>query len=238
MSLALAPAGGPCWKACLWSARKSEKQPPAPLITLLILGIVIHYVSFFLLQREKASACQSAVMGRPRFIACSVFWVSSVLVLVQPPRGAWGRRAARAWPGGQEGPANCVGSGAGAERLARLVLSPASVYVSTELSWPGTQDRHCVLGDSLAPNSAGNAGESGFQGHFRFYSSGKTFGVCLKVCSNPWPLVETASRWQGVGGPHSGLPSLAPMTPQTGSSPGGQGLIHLCVPTPEGCSVT
>lgn len=139
-----------------------------------------------------------------------------------------------AWRAGGTG----VGSGAGAERLARLVFSPASVYVSTELSWPGTQNRHCVLGDSLAPNSAGNAGESGFQGHFRFYSSGKTFGVCLKVCSNPWPLVETASRWQGVGGPHSGLPSLAPMTPQTGSSPGGQGLIHLCVPTPEGCSVT
>lgn len=60
---------------------------------------------FFFLQREKASACQSAVMSRPRFIACSVFWVSSVLVLVQPPRGAWGRGAARAWPGGQEGPA-------------------------------------------------------------------------------------------------------------------------------------
>lgn len=163
-----------------------------------------------------------------------------------PPRSSSsslrGERGAAELPApglaGRRLPANGVGSGAGAERLARLVFSPASVYVSTELSWPGTQNRHCVLGDSLAPNSAGNAGESGFQGHFRFYSSGKTFGVCLKVCSNPWPLVETASRWQGVGGPHSGLPSLAPMTPQTGSSPGGQGLIHLCVPTPEECSVT
>lgn len=48
-----APAGGPCWKACLWSARKSEKQPPAPLITLLILGIVIHYVSFFSFRERK-----------------------------------------------------------------------------------------------------------------------------------------------------------------------------------------
>lgn len=44
---------GPCWKACLWSARKSEKQPPAPLITLLILGIVIHYVSFFSFRERK-----------------------------------------------------------------------------------------------------------------------------------------------------------------------------------------
>lgn len=102
-----------------------------------------------------------------------------------------------------------------------LVSSAGSVYVSTELSWPGTQNQHCVLGDSLAPNSPGNAGESGFQGHFQFYSSGKTFGVCLMVCSNPWLLVETASRWQRAGGPHSGLPSLAAMTPQTRSSPRG-----------------
>lgn len=54
---------------------------------------------------------------------------------------------------------------------------------------------HCVLGDSLAPNSPGNSGLSGFQGHFQFYSSGKIFAVCLMVCSEPWLLVETAFRW-------------------------------------------
>lgn len=45
----------PCWKAYLWSARKSEKQHPDSLITLLILGIVICYVSFFPSERENIS---------------------------------------------------------------------------------------------------------------------------------------------------------------------------------------
>lgn len=55
--------------------------------------------------------------------------------------------------------------------------------------------RHCVLGDSLTPNSPGNSGSSGFQGHFQCYSSGKTFAICLTVCSDPWLLVESAFCW-------------------------------------------
>lgn len=53
----------------------------------------------------------------------------------------------------------------------------------------------------------------------------------------PWWKLPPAGRGR-VGRIQASPPWLAPMTPQTRSSPGWQGLIDLCVPAPEGCSVT
>lgn len=50
---------------------------PVCLVTLLILGIVISYVLFFPLEKKRQERCQNPVLGKQRFMALSVFWVSS-----------------------------------------------------------------------------------------------------------------------------------------------------------------
>lgn len=151
----------------------------------------------FFLQREKACRRARALSraGRDLLLALCFGFPP---VLVQPLRVAWGCPVARHWRvwKGRRQPFWLLGrhSPTGLPSLAQVLFThpPGSAGLALRSS-------HCVLGDSLAPNLPGTSGENGFQGHFQFYSSGKTFCVYLMVCSHPWLLVETAFCWQGVG---------------------------------------
>lgn len=177
--------------------KERGKQHPSSLITLLILGIVIHYVSFLPSERESMPACQSAVTGRPRFIARSVFWVSSC------PHPAsersFGLPSCPQLAGLERKEATLLAFGQAHPKKLRPSLAQVLFTHPPSSAGLALRSSHCVLGDSLAPNFPGTSGENGFQGHFQFYSSGKTFCVYLMVCSHPWLLVETAFCWQGVG---------------------------------------
>lgn len=53
--------------------KKELDTVPVCLVTLLILGIVISYVLFFPLEKERQERCQSPVVGRQRFMGFQCF---------------------------------------------------------------------------------------------------------------------------------------------------------------------
>lgn len=157
----------------------------------------------------------------PRFIAGSVFWVfcpcpASERSMELPAVGGFGKDGGNPFGSGQAQPR---GLGPAFPR-ALFTYPPSSAGLALGTS-------HCVLGDSLAPNSPGNSGYSGFQGHFQFYSSGKIFAVCLMVCSEPWLLGETAFCW---------LPPLpGSHGPTDQELPGPAGSRSFLCPSPQRC---
>lgn len=171
---------------------------PVCLVTLLILGIVISYVLFFPLEKERQERCQSPVLGRQRFMALSVFWVSSC-----PYKASGGSKGPTklltAGGVGEEEGGNAFSSGLCAGKEVRSIF-PQLIELSSASCCGALSTHHSVLGDSLNPNlPLETLDVVDSRATVNVISSGKTFGVCLMLLLIPGSLVKSAFSPWGMG---------------------------------------
>lgn len=119
---------------------------PAQIICVELLFVTALFPS----QRKRMLGQPECCHGRLGICALSVF-LGFLHMLGQPRRGGMGPRAAVAGLERMEQPS---ASGAGTAQIVWTIFSPNSVpnIHRAQLAWHSGSS-HCVLGDSLAPNS-------------------------------------------------------------------------------------